>query len=572
MYVQTNKSKGKNGNVYTAYFLCHKYRENGKIKTRVLANLSKLPVEIITSVSNLLKHGKDALVQLSDLVITKAIDYGLVYIILFLIKHLRISEILQKTVPELAPRLILIIIGKIVTRGSKLGIYNWICRHREIAEKININIDTLKVGDLYQALGSASYYQDKIERKWFQYHKGKHKEIFLYDITSTYFEGVENVLAAFGYNRDKKKGKMQIVIGLITDSEGFPLTIKVFEGNVKDETTVVKQLQNLKKRFGADELIFVGDRGMKIRYNLEQMTDQDKEGIDYITGLERAEVDQLIKNKVIQLSLFSKELAEVIHPEGRYILSENPQLKEKGQKFLNDMHLISDLELLQIKESWQKRRDQNPDNIQRLKDGDKNKKLVTKFSKKKLDNYTIRCAIAAKKNKMQKYYTFCITNATIKIEFDNEKFNTDMLMAGKYVVTTSIQPEKMDKFQVRQNYRNLSEIEHAFRDFKSDNIQLRPVFHRNEHQTRGHVFISMFSYAIVKEMEKKIFPFLKIVNKKKKRQLAFDDIVQELNDIKMCILNIPNAGQTIKYTELNELQTQTLKLFGITKKQLDMQL
>ncbi len=572
MYIQVNKSKGKNGKVYSGTFLCHKYREKKKIKTRVLANLSKMPENIILSISNLLKHGSDALVQLSELVITKALDYGLIYLILFLLKKLRITETLDKTVPELAPRLVLIIIGKIVTRGSKLGIYNWICRHKEIAEKIGIDINTLKVDDLYQALGEASFHQNKIERKWFQYHKGKHKEIFLYDITSTYLEGVDNVLAAFGYNRDKKKGKMQINIGLITDKEGFPLTIKVFEGNVTDEKTVIEQLQALKNDFGAEQLIFVGDRGMKIRYNLEQMNDADKKGIDYITGLERPEIEQLLRKDIIQLSLFSKELAEINHPDGRYILSENPELKDRKQKFLNDMRTHFEMQLLPIKESWKKRRNKNIENIDRLKKGAKNKKLVTLFSKKKLDGYTVRCASILFKSKMKKYYTVDISNEEFNINFDNDKFTNDLLLAGKYIVTTSVKAERMNKEQVRENYKALSNVEHAFRDFKSDNIQIRPVYLRNEHQTRGHILISMFSFAIIKEMENKIFPFLKKWNKEKKVQLAFDDILQELKGIKKCILKVPNSKQVIKYTEFNSIQLETLKLFGLTKKQLDTHL
>ena len=543
-----------------------------KDKNSCIVQLIQVIQRDVFSISNLLKHGKDALIRVSDLVITKAIDYGLIYLILFLMKRLRITEVLQKTVPELAPRLELIIIGKIVTRGSKLGIYNWINRYPEIAEKIGINLSTLKVDDLYQALGAASFYQQKIEKKWFQYHKGKHKEIFLYDITSTYFEGVENALSAFGYNRDRKKGKMQINIGLITDGEGFPLTIKVFEGNVTDEKTVVGQLQSLKNDFGAEQLIFVGDRGMKIKYNLELLSDADKQGIDYITGLERPEIERLIKNEVIQLSLFSKKLAEVNHPEGRYILSENPELKLREQKFLHDMHTLCQMRLLPIKESWQKRHKQNNKNIIRLKEKDKNKKLVTEFSQKKLDSYTVRCATVTRKYKMQKYYTIEIINEEFNIKFDDDKFTKDLLLAGKYILTTSIEPEKMDKQQVRENYKALSHVEHAFRDFKSDNIQIRPVYHRNEHQTRGHVFISMFSYAIVKEMENKIFPFLKTWNKKKKKQLAFNDILQELNDIKMCFLKVPTSDQMIKFTELNQLQNEILKLFGLNQKQLDIKL
>jgi transposase len=567
MYIQRNKSRGPNGKIYSSTFLCHKYRENGKIKTKVLANLSKLPNNIVVSIANLLKHGNDALVKLSDIIVPKVVDFGLVYIILFLLKKLRISDVLHKTVPELAPRLELIIIGKIVTRGSKLGIYNWLYRHKEIAERLNIDLETLNVDDLYQALGAASFYQKKIEKKWFLFHKGKHKEIFLYDITSTYFEGVKNELAAFGYNRDGKKGKMQINIGLITDKEGFPLTIKVFEGNITDGATVEEQLKKLKNDFEAEHLIFVGDRGMKIKYNLDKMEDGDKAGIDYITGLERNEIKQLLDKGIIQLSLFNKDLAEVEHSGDRYILSENPDLKDKEQKFLNDMYVLSQMYLLPIKESWEKRHNQNQNNIEKLKNGHKNKKLVTEFSKKKIDNYTVRCSKELDRCKMKKYYEIEITNDKFRITFNNEKFTQDLLLAGKYIVGTSVKQK-----QVRENYKALSNVEHAFRDFKSDNIQIRPVYHRNENQTRGHVLISMFAYAIIKEMENKIFPFMKSWNKSKKRQLAFDDILEELQGIKKCEMKVPDSSVTIKFSELNQLQIEILGQFGLTKKQLDNEL
>lgn len=570
MYIQRNKSKGANGKIYKATFLCHKYREDGKIKTKVLANLSALPENIITSISNLLKNGNDALVNMSNIIIRKAINFGLVFLILFLMRKLKITEVLRKTVPELAPRLEAIIIGKIVTRGSKLGIYNWLCRHKEIAQKINIDIDKLKVNDLYQALGAASSHQSKIEKKWFLYHKGKHKEIYLYDITSTYFEGVNNELAAFGYNRDGKKGKMQINIGLVTDREGFPLTIKVFEGNIIDGKTVEDQLRALKNDFEAEQLIFVGDRGMKIKYNLDKMEEGDKVGIDYITGLERPEIEQLLSKNIIQLSLFSKKLADVEHSDGRYILSENPELKCKEQKFLNDMHILCQMRLLPIQESWEKRRKQNLNNIEKLKNGNKNKKLVTELSKNKIDSYTISCARVLEKCKMNKYYTIEISNEKFSVVFDNEKFSKSLLLCGKYVVTTSITKEKMNKEQVRENYKALSQVEHAFRDFKSDNIQIRPVFHRNEHQTRGHVLVSMFSYAIVKEMENKIFPLLKLWNKNNKTQLAFADMLEELNDIKMCTLEVPGSCVAIKFSELNKLQTEIFNQFDLTKKQFDI--
>ncbi len=423
--------------------------------------------------------------------------------------------------PEQASLLKAVIIGKINTRGTKLGIFNWLNRNEFISSKFGVDIKNKKVDDLYFALGQASLMQEKLERKWYLYNKTKTNEVYLYDITSTYFEGTQNELSALGYNRDKKKGKKQINIGLITDSEGFPLKIKVFEGNVNDYKTVKNQINSIKKEFNVDNIIFVGDRGMKIRYNLEKMEETEKEGINYITGLTHLEIESLLKNKVIQLSLFSKDLAEIEKEGTRYILSVNPDLQEKDLHYLKTSRSICEEEIAEIKASWEKRRNKNIENINKLKAGNKNKKLVTQFTQKKLDAYKLRIEKVLSKGHMKKYYEIVeISNDKFIIDFKAQAYQQAKQLAGKYVVCTNLKKEKMDKTQVRQQYKNLQKVEHAFRDFKSDNIQIRPVYHRNEAQTRGHVLLSMFSYVIIKEMENKIYPFLKQWNKQNNKQLA----------------------------------------------------
>ena len=251
MYVQRNKSIGKNGKVYSSTLLCTKFREDGKIKTRVESNLSKMPEELILTIENVLKYGKGALVPGKDILVNKAIDFGLVFLLIHLMDKLHISKTLEKTMPDEAAFLKSIIIGNIITRGSKLGIYNWLGRNRDVCLKLGVDIENTKVDHFYSSLGQASVMQQKIERKWGLYNKNRHEEVYLYDITSTYFEGLQNELAAFGYNRDKKKGKMQINIGLITNSDGFPLKIEVFEGNVNDYLTVLTQIASIKKEFNA---------------------------------------------------------------------------------------------------------------------------------------------------------------------------------------------------------------------------------------------------------------------------------------------------------------------------------
>lgn len=573
MYIQRNKSIGKNGKVYRSTLLCTKYRQDGKIKTRVEANLSHMSTELVLTIENVLKHDKGALISSNDISVKKSIDFGLVYLLIHLMNNLRISQTLEKILPEQAPLLKAIIIGKIITRGSKLGIFNWLKRNKEISSKLRVEIENKKVDDMYSAMSRASYKQKRIEHKWFLYNKGKHKEVYLYDITSTYFEGTQNELAAFGYNRDNKKGKMQINIGLITDSEGFPLKIEVFEGNINDHLTVLDQIKSIKKEFNTENVVFVGDRGMKIRYNLEEVKNAEKEGVNYITGLTHQEIKSLMEENIIQLKLFSNEIAEVEHEGVRYVLSVNAGLEERELEYLKTVRAIVDEEISEVKAAWEKRHRKNIENAKKLQNGHKNKKLVTNFSEKKLDGYKLRIERILSKRHMKKYFEITeISNEAFVIDFKAEKYQQSKHLAGKYVVCTNVIKEKMNKEEVRQQYKNLQKVEHAFRDFKSDNIQIRPVYLRNKAQTRGHVLLSMFSYAIIKEMEDKIFPFLKSWNKKRKRQLSFNDILEELKDIKLCILNLGKNVEYIKVTDLNEIQSQILELFKMKKNDLEINL
>lgn len=572
--MQRNKTTGKNGKVYTSTLLCSKYRQDGKIKTKVETNLSHMPGELVLTIENVLKQGKGALVAAKDIVAESAIDYGLVYLLIHLMDKLRIGQALEKVLPGRQSAILkAIIIGKIVTRGSKLGIYNWLRRNENICSKLGVDIKNTKVDDLYSALGQASQVQQKIEHKWFLYNKTKHQQVYLYDITSTYFEGTQNELAAFGYNRDRKKGKMQVNIGLITNSEGSPLKIEVFEGNINDYTTVLEQIKSIKEEFNTSQVIFVGDRGMKIRYNLEGVDEAGREGVHYITGLTRQEIISLLDNGIIQLKLFSNELAEVEYEGERYVLSVNAGLQEQELAYLKTMRGIADDEIAEVKASWEKRHRQNTGNAQKLKEGHKNKKLVTSFSEKKLDSFKLRIERILSKRGMKKYYEIIeISNQAFVIDFKAEKYRQEKQLAGKYIVCTNVGKGQMEKEEVRGHYKNLQHVEHAFRDFKSDNIQIRPVYHRNEAQTRGHVLLSMFSYAIIKEMEDKIFPFLKSWGKKANRKLSFNDMLEELKDIKLVKLNLGRNVSSIKITELNEIQAQLLKLFNMKKTDLEKDL
>ena len=564
MYIQYNKTT-VNGKTFTYPFLCKKYREGGKIKTEVVANLSRFPSAAVLAIKGALGKSKDVLVSLKDIVITTSIDYGFVYVLIMVMNRLRISEVLEKVLGEKSSKLVkLMVIGKIVTRGSKLAIYNWIKRNETIGEKLGININELELGQLYEVLGDLSNLQGRIERKWFQYQKGKKKGIFLYDITSSYFEGTKNVLARFGYNRDGKKGKVQIVIGLITDNEGLPLSIRVFEGNVTDHTTVIGQLRKIRDEFGAEDVIFVGDRGMRIRYNLDQMEEHEKEGIGYITALSIDEIRSLLNKGVIQLNLFGKELAEIEENGTRYILCTNPFLeKEKSEKRAM-LRLSFEQKLAPIQLSYKNRQLKNKENQTKLAGGNKNKQLVVSFRQETLDNYKYRVRKILEHYHMQSFYKITISEGSFDVEFLFDQYAQAQTLDGKYVITTNVGKQNLDKQQVREQYKNLKHVEHAFEDLKTTRLNVRPIYHINENTTRGHVLVSMFAYAIIREMENKIFPWLKTNNKAKKQQLAYKDIEEELKLIKLNILKIGNCHEEIKITEPSDRQREIFNVLGIS--------
>lgn len=556
MYIQITTKK-RNGKTYSYPLLCKKFRKDGKIKTEVIANLTKFPKDIILAITNCLKKDIGLQVSLNDISVSKSVDYGFVCVLIALLKELRISETLEKTLDREQSKLSqLMIIGKIITRGSKLGIFNWINRNPDIAEKFEIDLNTLKLNDFYDTLEDVSNIQPRIEQKWNVYHKSNN-EIFLYDITSSYFEGVKNEMAEYGYNRDGKKGKKQIVIGLITTNTGFPLSIEVFEGNQNDHKTVIGQLQKIKNNFRADSIVFIGDRGMKIRYNLDLMDDADKKGIHYITGLSLDEIQGLIKQETIQLNLFSKDIAEIETKDNiRYVLCTNPILAEvqTATRLALKSKLISKLEIIET--SFTKELERVQSNKIRTENGDKNKKLVTVFNDKKLDNYKYRTRKVIEKYNMQSFYTVVITSTSFEIQFNEENYTRSDEFDGKYVFVTNVEKEKMSKENIRKEYKNLQNVEHAFRDMKTSKLDIRPIFLIKEKTTKGHILLSMFSYAIIKTMEDRVFPWLEQYNKEHQKKLSFKDVEEELKAIKKTEIQIGENYNKLMVSQLTKIQTE----------------
>jgi transposase len=535
--------------------------------------LSQLPEAIITSIENALKSKKESIVKLDEIQVESCVDFGYFFVINSLMKQLKINDILEKALPlEIVSLVKIMIVGMLISTNSKLGILNWLRREKFVGETFGIDPQNLTEKNFYKALSILYSFKMNIDKKWFRHHNFQSNSIYVYDITSSYFEGVQNELAAFGYNRDGKRGKMQLCIGLITDNDGFPLKVDVFKGNTVDSETVEYQIASIRKDFGINNIIFVGDRGMRIRYHIEDNEDMQESNIQFITGLTQAEIQSLINEKTIELSLFDQELAEVYDENYRYILSVNPDLEYQQKQYLNNKKVMVEKLVSEVHQSWKNRKFRNMENkIKITENKTKNKKLKTEFLEKDIDQFKKRVNIIFSDNSFAKYYSIeTIDNDNFKMVFNKDKFENDIKLCGKYVICTNVEKEKLAKEAVRGEYKKLQYVEHGFRDLKSDLISIRPIHHRNQETTIGHVQVCFFAYSIIKSMEDKLFPFLRNYNKINKTKLSLDDLIAELQNIKLCKLRIGKKSGILQFPKLNELQTELFLLFNLKANDMTM--
>src|ERR687885_1621420 len=320
MYIDTSHIT-RGGKTYTRHLLRESYRANGKVLHRTIANLSQCSAAEIEAIRLALRH-KEELAHLGTIqdaiTLKQGLSFGAVWTVYQVARRLGIEKALGTT--REGKLALWQVIARVIDQGSRLSAVRLAMSHAAC--------DVLGVGPfdedaLYDNLDWLAHRQAAVEDTLFAKRtRTKPVSLFLYDVTSSYLEGAQNELAAFGYNRDGKKGKMQIVIGLLCDEDGQPVSIEVFPGNTQDPRTVAAQLAKLKGRFGVTAITFVGDRGM---LKSQQVEDLAQHGFHYITAITKPQIEKLLRTGTLQLDLFDQELAEVLAEEGiRYVLRRNP--------------------------------------------------------------------------------------------------------------------------------------------------------------------------------------------------------------------------------------------------------
>jgi transposase len=413
----------------------------------------------------LLKGGK--VTTLEELRHSQGKSCGGLIVIYEICRRLGILKVLGKS--KKAMLAILLIIGRILTQGSRLHLVEW-SKDQAIEEVLNIK--HFDEDDLYETLDWLCNDQKKIEDKLFRLRNKKEiGEVFLYDVTSTYFEGMENELAEYGYNRDRKKGKKQIIIGLMTDKEGYPVSTEVFKGNTQDPKTVLNQLKKLSSRFGVKRVIFVGDRGMIKKQEIEDINELKW---NFITGITKPQIKRLVNIGAIQMSLFEEKMAEIECEGYRYIIRRNPQRAKEIEE-----NRKSRIEYI-IKRIIKK-------NDYLAKHRKASEQVALKDINKEIERRKLVGIVKPE-----------IDDRSLNYKIDTDLIANISMFDGCYAIKTNVPKEALDKEIIHDRYKDLTQVEKAFRTIKTALEEIRPVYVRKESRTRGHVFVCMLAYMIVK--------------------------------------------------------------------------
>jgi hypothetical protein len=472
MYIEKTKSQGK----YVCYLLRESYREAGKVKHRTIANLSGCNEQEIAAMRLALRH-KDDLARLGSLPDVVSLgqgpSVGAVWLIHSIARELKITDALGNS--REGKLALWQVIARVIDQGSRLSAVRLAGSHGccEI-----LGLEPFDEDDLYANLDWLDSHQVKIEDRLFDLsYKDKKPSLYLYDVTSSYLEGQYNELAAFGYNRDGKKGKRQIVIGLLCDNIGRPLSIEVFVGNTSDPSTVACQIRKVAERFGSSEVTFVGDRGMLKSRQVEDITDY---GFNYITAITKPQIESLLKQDIIQMDLFDQHLAEVRTEDGiRYILRRNPE------------------RAVQIRQT----RESKLECLRQL--AQKQSGYLKNHSRARADVALRKVNELCEKLRLSGLIKINIAGRDISVCFDPDALAEAQKLDGCYAIKTDLSKKAASKQTVHDRYKDLGHVERAFRTSKTVELEMRPIHVRLASRTRGHVFVVMLAYMIVQELSKR---------------------------------------------------------------------
>lgn len=532
--------------VYAYPFLVTSYRdEKGLPRNKVVQNLSHLPKHVVEAIRvSLRSEGEVEFVPTDTVKYLDSLPFGDTWAVWCVMKDLGIPDALEVLPPHHQIPIVASIIDRVINPKpySKRALWD---AFENTSLKQLLQVDKrISLSEWYESLDSLYTQQMNIQKQLFSESIDR---LYLYDITSTYFEGKCCPLAEWGYDRDKKKGKMIIVIGLLTTSQGRPIAVRVFEGNTSDQTTVIEQINELRSEFEVEQLVFVGDRGMITSKRIEELEQQDFNWVKYITAIKRQEMMGLVEdeNHPIQLGLFDhRNLVEVIEGNRRYILCNNPLREEEDKKVRLRLLDKTEEKLRQIENS------------------------VTSGKLKKKDKIAKRLYRWINKWNMERFFSVEYEEGHFKFSRNDDEIERYSVLDGCYVIISNVDQETLNSEEIHGKYKDLKYVENAFRSMKVSDLGVRPVRHWSETRVRGHVFMCMLAYMVVWEVKRRLDPILeRDPDTRECEGKSLREIWDSLSAISIGQINIGGI-KTKQIGSTNKYQREILKLLRapITKK------
>ena len=488
MYVDTTTSKRGN-KTYHCHMLRTSYRENGKVKHKTLCNLSDCTEEEIAAIKLALKHKKNlgGFVSLADVEITLGKRLGAVWTAKAIAERSGLSSALGTS--RSAKLALLQVIARLVEQGSRLSAVRFAQSHA-VCELLEIK--KLDEDDLYENLDWLEKNQERIEKALYRRRFPETPPtLFLYDVTSSYLEGNCNELAEWGYNRDQKRGKKQIVLGMLADPKGLPVAVRVFRGNTVDTKTVSEQVQLLAKSFAVKEVTLVGDRGMLKGPQIEALPNDFR----YISAISKPQIRKMLDADLLQLELFDSEVCEI-----QETLEEEKECPETAEVIKTEQTIRYILRKNPVRaEEMAKTRRVKGETIKRYVE--ERTHYLAEHKRASVEVALKNVAAKIQRLKAEKWLTASAEGRIISVDEDAEALEKAALLDGCYVIKSDVPSEKADARTLHDRYCDLEMVERSFRTMKSSHLELRPIFVRKKESTRGHVLVVMLALLLQRELE-----------------------------------------------------------------------
>ena len=484
MYIESVPNRGSP----PAILLRESYRDGGKVRKRTLLNLSDWPCERIAGFKMLLKGGTVIPQDQNSITIIRSLPHGHVTAALGTARKIGLDRLLGPDGNRCRDLILALVVNRILDPGSKLAAARALSPDTatsSLGQQLGLGV--VGEDELYSALDWLAVRQPAIEAALAKRHFTG-GTLVLYDVSSSYLEGRCCSLAQFGYSRDGKRGKLQIVYGLLCATDGCPVAIEVFAGSTADPATLTSQVTKLRQRFGLDHVVLVGDRGMITQARITE--DLKAAGLDWITALRAPAIKALRDAGALQMSLFDeRDMAAITAPDfpgERLIVCRNRRLGAERARKREDLLLATERDLARIAAAVARKR-------QPLR-GQAEIGIVV--------------GAVIDQHKMAKHFALAITDTCFTFTRKANEITAEAALDGIYIVRTSLPATALDDTATVRNYKSLSLVERAFRCLKTVDLQIRPVYHWLADRVRAHVFLCMLAYYLEWHMRQRLAPML----------------------------------------------------------------